>query len=102
MVDNTNFIPFLKEKYPEIFNGWDGYEVSIKARNRIDEKPLIVVVLYNKAKRNMPRQVSLYSCFQLTIDDKENDVIKVGGIEILQDYDDAYLPKKFRDKLSKK
>lgn len=91
-----DLITSLRSKYPEVFNGWDGYETSIKIRDRKGEAPVAVVTLYNKAKRSFSLEVSLHACFELSINNQGEESIRIGGVEILQKYDEFYLPKKFR------
>ena len=42
---DENLKNYLKEKYPESFEGWDGYEFSIRARMRKGEQPEMLAMI---------------------------------------------------------
>lgn len=95
-MDEQAIVDHLKEKYPGAFEGWDEFELALKARQRKDEEPLMLVVLYNKGTEGPV--VELHAAFLLTSDKDGQDVIRLGNVELVAEYDDAYIPKKYRNK----
>lgn len=79
----------LQSEYPGAFKDWDGHEMSMRIRDRKDQDPVMLVVLYNKDED--PQAVKLHKAF-LMIDSKEGEVIRLGGPELVAEFDEAYIP----------
>jgi hypothetical protein len=89
---DMNLQQYLKAGYPNAFVGWDGFEFNIQSRIRNGDPKdgIIAVTLYNKG--NAGYVVDLHACFLMTMDDKGNEVIRVGKEELATEYNHAYLP----------
>lgn len=83
-----SFIEELRAKYPGTFEGWDGYEALVTARNREGDQG-IMVTLYNKGTDFV---VDVHAVFILTMDEK----IRVGGVDLIQEFNSCYIPEEFR------
>ena len=89
----------LESKYPGAFEGWDGFEVSIEVRNRRGERPVIKVVLFNKGKDGFI--VDNHRTIMLSLDERGKEQIRVGGVELAQEFSAAYIPEQYRDESHK-
>jgi hypothetical protein len=87
---NETIRDHLMEKHPGAFEGWDGFEISFSARERKGGEPLLLVCLYNKGGDGYV--VDMHASFLVTLDEDGQDVIRVGGVELAQEYDEAYIP----------
>ena len=92
IMDNENLKDYLKELYPRIFEGWDGFEFSVQSRMREGnlEKGIILVTLHNKGKDGYVTDI--HACFMMTINDDGDEVIRDGKHELAQEYSSAYIP----------
>ena len=90
MMDNEVFIDDLREKYPGSFEGWDEFEAAISIRERKNCKPEMLVVLYNKGTDGFV--VDTHASFLITSDENDQDVVRTGGVELVQEYYEAYIP----------
>lgn len=88
LMDET-IIDHLREKHPGSFDGWDGFEISFSAREREGET-MMLVCLYNKGSEGFV--VDMHASFLLTSDKDGQDVIRTGGVELAQEYNEAYIP----------
>ena len=91
-MDNENLKDYLKEMYPRIFEGWDGFELSVSSRIRGGdmETGTILVTLHNRGKDG--NAVDLHACFLMTLDDNGDEVIRDGKHELATEYNSAYIP----------
>ena len=93
MYDDLPILDHLREKYAGAFEGWDGFEVNVEARNRQGEGPVMKVCLHNKGSEGFI--VDMHACFLITEVDGQ-DVVRVGKQELAQEYSLAYIPEQFR------
>lgn len=84
-----NVIDYLKGKYPDSFEGWDEFEITIKTRMRKGLVPVVLVVLYNEAPDDYV--VNIHTCFMITEADDGGDIIRVGA-ELYMEYNSVYVP----------
>jgi len=89
-MNNEVLIDYLREKHPGSFEGWDEFEFSIKARQRKDSEPQMLVCLYNKGSDGYV--VDMHASFLLTSNEDGQDVIRTGRHELAQEYSEAYIP----------
>lgn len=87
---DENLKDYLKEKHPGSFEGWDGFEFSVQTRMRKDEKPQILVTLYNEAEGEYI--VDIHACFLLSEGDDGKEIIRAGKGELYMEYKGAYTP----------
>lgn len=73
-----SLLEWLREKHPEAFDGWDGYEAKVTARNRPTDS-LLMFQLYNKDEVT---KVSLHKAFLITSDEE----VRVGDMEIEHEF----------------
>jgi hypothetical protein len=85
-----NLQDYLKGKYPESFEGWDGYEFSIRARMRKSEQPEMLAMILNASDSEYTK-VSLHAAFHMSEDSDGNEVIRVGMHELLKEFVDTYI-----------
>ena len=90
-MDADALIPYLTEKHPGAFEGWDKHELAILARERKGEEPLMLAILYNKGD-GKTAMVDIHAAFLLTSAEDGSDIIRVGGAELVQEYHRAYVP----------
>ena len=75
-MDNENLQHYLKVGYPEVFEGWDGYELEVRARmKRVVKDSLILVILLNEGE--VGHDVDIHASFLIMLDAKGNEVIRV-------------------------
>lgn len=72
-----SLLEWLRERHPEAFNGWDGYEAKATARNRATDA-LLMLQLYNKGKGSKV----LHKAFLITPD----EVVRIGKKEIEHEF----------------
>jgi hypothetical protein len=92
MDGNDQIIPYLREKHPGAFEGWDEFEFEFTGRQRKDESPSLLVSLYNDAKNPGYAVVKLHATFLIWLDQDGNEQIHVGGFELAANFDMAHYP----------
>ena len=94
--DNEVLVPYLKERHPGAFEGWDEFEIAIHARERKGRQPECLVVLYNDGS---PKEliVDLHAALLITSDEDGADVIRVGKHELYMEWTDIYIPDQYRE-----
>ncbi len=91
---DQNAVEYLQEKHPGAFEGWDEFEIAVETRNRKGDGPVVLVTLYNKGTDGFI--VDLHACFLITLDDKEQERVRVGRHELAQEYSGAYIPEQYQ------
>jgi len=92
-MDDINIREHLEIKYPGSFESWDGFEMLIKMRERVGMTGELLVILYSKAVPSEKFAVTLHQAFHVTSDKNGQDIFRVGGAELIAEFEEAYIPK---------
>ncbi len=93
-MDNDAIVPYLQEKYPGAFEGWDNFELKLTMRDRKDREPEMLIVLYNAGTDGMV--VDIHRVFAIRLEDGTENV-RVGGQELYAEWNDIYIPDQYRE-----
>ena len=86
-MNDENILEYLREQHPGAFEGWDEFETAIQIRHRRGEGAMLVI-LYNEGTEHA---VDLHRAFLVEFTKGQDDeVIQVGGAELVAKYNEAY------------
>jgi len=94
-MDEEAIIPYLREKYPGAFEGWDEFETKITMRDRKGRQPEMLVALYNDGSEK-GLVVDLHNVFMILLDDDGGETIRIGK-ELYAEWNDIYIPDQYRE-----